>query len=552
MTVDASGLRPILGRAVRALGLEGPTNLLSAAWETATLVRQRIPSTPPVEEIVAHRLAHREDQFLWGLEHLIFANPHSPYRPLLQSAGYDLPGVTRLVRAGGLDHALDRLREEGVFVRIQEFKGFAPVVRGGRVYHVHPADFANPLVRGAYPAVSSGSRGPSRRTSVSLEEFVDWARFNAWMVDRCGLQHRDVVFWVTFLGGLTWRISWAIAGHSPIAWFSLNGVGSRETRILTRVGRLVGRKPLPDPIDAPAERVLDVVRFISRANTPRGIVLVTLVSSALRLVLAAEEARIPLGDVAFLVWGEPLTLLKRQQFERRGFRVLPMFAFSEFGPCGWACLAPSAPDDMHVLTDRVAIRPHVRQVGGGDETVDGYLFTSLLPHTRNVLLNVESGDYGGLETRSCGCPLDEAGFRQHIYAVRSFEKLTAEGMTFVGPALIELVEEVLPREFGGDSRHYQLVESEDARGFTRIYLLASPALGKIDEDALRRRVLRELPARHLSRGTGRLVQRVWADAGTIRILRREPLTTASGKVLHLHRDKGELEMPATFDAVPSS
>jgi len=156
------------------------------------------------------------------------------------------------------------------------------------------------------------------------------------------------------------------------------------------------------------------------------------------------------------------------------------------------------------------------------------------------MVNVESGDYGGLEERRCGCFLDRLGFHQHIHTVRSFEKLTAEGMTFIGPDLVTLLEEVLPREFGGDSRHYQLVEAEDERGITRLYVLASPQLGKVDDAAMRRAVLREIRRRHLSAGPGRLIEQVWHEADTVQVLRREPLATASGKVLHLHRDRGEL------------
>ena len=275
-------------------------------------------------------------------------------------------------------------------------------------------------------------------------------------------------------------------------------------------------------------------------NTPRGMVVDAFASSALRLVLAAEEAGIALGDVVFSVVGEPLTSAKRRAIEARGFRVLSRFSFAELGNCAWQCPVGREADDLHVLTDRVAVRQHLRPVSPDGAEARALLFTSLVPYARHVLLNVESGDEAQLEERPCGCFLERAGLRLHMHTIRSFEKLTAEGLTYLGPGLADLLEEDLPRLFGGDSRHYQLVEAEDGSGLTRLFLLVSPAVGPLDEAAVRHAVLREMARRHLVPTYGRVVQRVWEDAGTLRVLRREPLPTASGKILHLHLDRGDL------------
>jgi hypothetical protein len=265
-----------------------------------------------------------------------------------------------------------------------------------------------------------------------------------------------------------------------------------------------------------------------------------MVNPALRLVLAAEEAGINLGDVAFITGGEPLTPTKLRQFTTRGYQVFSAFAFSEYGMAAWACPQGQEPDDLHVFTDRIALRQYPRPTDQNGATVPAYLFTSLLPETRHIMLNLESGDYGGLEVRRCGCFLDELGFHQHMHTIRSFEKLTAEGMTFIGPTLIGLMDEVLPREFGGSQTDYQLVEAEDARGHTKLYLLASPRLGDLDEVALRKTVLREIRDRHISPGDGRLIHQIWQSADTIQVLRRQPLETETGKVHHLHKHQGTL------------
>ena len=77
------------------------------------------------------------------------------------------------------------------------------------------------------------------------------------------------------------------------------------------------------------------------------------------------------------------------------------------------------------------------------------------------MINVESDDYGVLVKRDCGCPFGSLGFDQHLHGIRSYDKLTSEGMTFLGGELITLVEEILPARFGGHPTDYQFVEEEE-------------------------------------------------------------------------------------------
>jgi len=88
-------------------------------------------------------------------------------------------------------------------------------------------------------------------------------------------------------------------------------------------------------------------------------------------------------------------------------------------------------------------------VPGSDITVDAFHFTTLLPTARKLLLNVESDDYGVVETRSCGGPLESYGYTEHLRQIRSFRKLTGEGVTLVGSEMLRILEEVLPARFGG-------------------------------------------------------------------------------------------------------
>jgi hypothetical protein len=95
--------------------------------------------------------------------------------------------------------------------------------------------------------------------------------------------------------------------------------------------------------------------------------------------------------------------------------------------------------------------------------------------------------------------------------------------------LLRLVEEVLPRSFGGSPADYQLVEAEED-GRTRILVVASPALGPLDERTAIRVVLDTLAAYP----GGSAMTEHWRQAETLKLVRREPYQTASAKVLPLH------------------
>ena len=101
-------------------------------------------------------------------------------------------------------------------------------------------------------------------------------------------------------------------------------------------------------------------------------------------------------------------------------------------------------------------------------------------------MNVESDDYGVIEEQSCGCPLECYGYTEHLREIRSFRKLTGEGVALVGSDMVRILEEVLPGRLGGSPLDYHLMEEEDADGFTRLSLVVSPRIEIADEQAARR------------------------------------------------------------------
>lgn len=90
-------------------------------------------------------------------------------------------------------------------------------------------------------------------------------------------------------------------------------------------------------------------------------------------------------------------------------------------------------------------------------------------------------------------------------------------------------EEVLPARFGGVARDYQFLEEEDADGFTRLSVVVHPRLGAIDEGAVLDCV-GEFVARDQAGAFAR-----WRPAGTLRVLRAEPMMSPAAKVVPLHR-----------------
>ena len=232
--------------------------------------------------------------------------------------------------------------------------------------------------------------------------------------------------------------------------------------------------------------------------------------------------------------GEPPTPAKVTEIVRTGARYVPNYSIVEIGPIGLGCARPSDINDIHVFKDTVALVQYAREVPGSKIAVDAFYFTTLLPTAPKLMLNVESDDYGVIETRSCGCPLQSCGFTEHLRHIRSFRKLTGEGVTLVGSDMIRILEEVLPAKFGGSPLDYQLMEEEDEQGFTRLNLLVSPRIEIADEAAVIETVLEALG--HSSVAAD-LARAIWKQAKTIRVKRMEPIWTARGKLMPLNLAK---------------
>jgi hypothetical protein len=228
--------------------------------------------------------------------------------------------------------------------------------------------------------------------------------------------------------------------------------------------------------------------------------------------------------------GEPITESRAAAVAASGADATTNYGSNEAGGfIGYGCLAPERPDEVHLFHDLHALIHADRAEGPLPQ--NALMISSLRPTAPLVLLNVSMGDAAAMSERACGCGLEKLGWKTHLHTIRSFEKLSAGGVTFFDTDLIRLLEDVLPKTFGGGPTDYQLVEEEASDERPRLRLLIHPAVGPVDEELVANMFLKEIGA---DSPGGRVVELVWRGAEVLQVERREPERTTSGKIQHLH------------------
>jgi hypothetical protein len=305
--------------------------------------------------------------------------------------------------------------------------------------------------------------------------------------------------------------------------------------------RLWGAR-LARPEHVGLQEAVRVARWMAEAKKQHGgCCLIASVSPAVKLCQAAIENGLDIQGTSIIVSGEPVTPAKRRQMEAAGALVTTRYTLSEVGEIGYGCPQAGATDDVHFFHDSAALIQHRRKVTPADIYVDAFLFSTILPSTPKILLNVESDDCGVVETRGCDCLFGQMGFNTHIHNIRSFAKLTGSGMTIVGTDFVRILEEVLPAKYGGTAADYQLLEEEDEQGQTHLSLIISPEVVAVDEAGAIASVLAEL--RRVPH-PGKLTAGVWAQANIIQVKRTYPISRM-GKVATLHLMKTKRPSPET-------
>lgn len=484
-------------------------------------------------------LAERNTRFLSIARRAIYPNPRSPYREMLRLAGCEYGDLESSVQTRGLEATLEELRAAGVYVTFEEYKGRHPIVRGGRAIEADERAFDNPLTSSVYEGRTGGSTGVGSRVETDLDNMRSQAPHLMMGRHVHGLLGVPMAVWHGELPDPTgigiYLRSVAYRGQ-PVRWFTpvtrdyyTPPVKFRmATRYVVWMSRLCGL-PCPPPEPLPLEKAGVIARWAADAVKQHGgCEVVTTVSLALRVCLAAERDQVDLSGASFFGGGEPFTAAKNAVFTRVGVRYVAIYISEDTGPMGMPCAHPLEENDQHLLEDNVALIQSPREVLGSGTKVDAFYFTSLRPTASKVLLNMESDDYGIVETRSCGCPYEELGYRRHVRQIRSFGKLTGEGVTLAGSEMIRILEEVLPGRLGGGPQDYQLLEEEDDLGLTRLTILVNPTVPIArDQDVIDAM----LDAVRTSSHAGGLASSFWQQAETFRVRRQAPIWTARGKLI---------------------
>lgn len=484
-------------------------------------------------------LEAREANLLRFLDTCVFDRPGSPYAALLQHAGIERGDAATLVATEGTEGALGRLYDEGVYLSVGEFKGLEPIRRGSLELHTHHEDFDNPLLRAGYSGESGGSRGAPRRVMVDFEHLLHECAYQVLFMDAFALWERPFALWRPVppaRSGLQNALRSFKVGRPAERWFSQTPLSLAPalvrdtllTWLTVAVSRSAGHR-LPVPAHVPLAEAETVARWLAgKVDAGTAAHLDTVASSAVRVSIAARDAGLDLSGTLIRVGGEPFTRAKADLIESSGATAVAHYAMAETGRIGAACADASELDDVHLLTDRLAlISPAAGSDAGGRTKV---VLTTLLPVCPKVMLNVETGDSAVVVEHDCDCPAGEIGFRTHLHTIRGDEKLTIEGMGFVGADVLLLMDELLPRRFGGAPTDYQLVDREQD-GLQRVDVIVDPSVGPVDERELVEVVLETLGSGLAYR---RMVVDLWRQADAVSVVRRAPHTTRAAKIQPLH------------------
>jgi len=498
-------------------------------------------------KILKTRIENRNHNFLNLVEKGIYGYSNSPYLKLLAAKNISFSDIRRWVEKDDLEKTLVRLQNEGIFFTVDEYKGRVDVVRNGLRFRLKESQFDNPYVSAAYEVRSGATRSAGTRIRIDFDYLVQRSFYDAFLLNLHGALTSPIANWFpVFPGapGINSSLRFARIGNPPKRWFTqvekqhlkVNWEKRLGTNYIIYMSRLLG-VPLAKPEFVDLNNAYSIAQWASQVlNEHENCVIYTFASSAVRVCMAARDHHLNISGTRFFVTGEPLSPHKEAEIRAMGARAVPVYGISEAGVVAAGCNHDHMDSDhCHYFKDTIAITNYKRNVPLCDAQVDALLFTSLLYESPKILLNVEMGDCGVLSSEPCGCEFDKLGFDQCISQIRSFEKLTGEGVTFINTDFLQIIEQVLPSKFGGQSTDYQLIEEEDQNGITRLNLMVNPTIGPVDENAVVQTFIHCLRnAEDSPESWAQSGSQMWSQAGTLRVKRQAPIPTRRAKILPFH------------------
>jgi len=502
------------------------------------------------KQLLAERITSRNENFLHLLEKGIFANPKSPYRILLDARRITFDEIRKQTERNGIEAACTWLLDEGVYFTVDEFKGKKAVQRPGIRFTCTENMFDNPFLSSTYEVRSGATRSAGTRIRIDFDYLRQRALYDAFLLDAHGVLDAPLANWFPLFPGapgINSSLRFSFIGNPPRRWFSQVAKAQVKVNWEKKLGTdliffMAGlyRVPLARPEYADLNHAHTVAQWAAEMVQEYGACVVyTFATSAVRVCMAAQENNWNIRGTRFLVTGEPLTAQKKREIESVGGTAIPVYGISEAGviAAGGTKEYPQS-DHCYLYKDTTAIITHSIEVAHSGIVVPSFLFTTLLYESPKLLLNVGMGDYGTLYTKADESEFGKIGFDTHVSDIRSYEKLTGEGVTFVDSDFITILEKELPERFGGQSTDYQLVEEEDIKGIMHLKLLVSPRLGDVDEKQIADSFLHLLKtAQQSPESWAQSGTEMWNQARTLRVVRSFPVPTRSGKILPFHIEK---------------
>jgi hypothetical protein len=113
--------------------------------------------------------------------------------------------------------------------------------------------------------------------------------------------------------------------------------------------------------------------------------------------------------------------------------------------------------------------------------------------------------------------------------VRSYDKLTCEGMTLLGSQLDEVVGEVV-EDAGGGPDDYQFWETHDGSGLAKMVVAVSPHIGGLNDACFNNAVLDKLRRKKIT-----IASEFWEQAKVLQLVRASPEMTKGFKLLRIRQ-----------------
>ncbi len=217
-------------------------------------------SAATAKSIVLKNMQRRPQSLLKKIESAIFGYRNSPYLALLRHAGCELGDIRLMLDQDGVEGTLERLRDAGVYVTYEEYKGLASAVRGSARFDFRAKDFDNPFLTRAFRGSTGGSSGRLTHVWFDLDAIAQTAPHWGLWIDAHGWSAGDhplVLWWPGHPGAANGILRTLKVGKPYKKWFVQVRPAVLRDRIAAAIIHALVRQAggLTKPVFAPSTAV---------------------------------------------------------------------------------------------------------------------------------------------------------------------------------------------------------------------------------------------------------------------------------------------------------